>query len=246
MNKTNQHRYAFCLFFFLVLFLFLSWIGPFQDPISTSANSGVSRAQISVTVGETVTVLSPASSNMSLVSLYGGQYSLQVTKIGRMNSLDFIPENASTYSLLINISTSDPSQENYAIVQEMRGTSLTTSSNFTSSSSMLLNLVVQAVSQPSKQIGSSWDPLFGMTGIRIKGISIPFSAVLLIIFAFGACFVYLGSKFGSALTYIGLTIVAIDGIMVVGFLVVILAICGYVGSFVLVNMFLSRASRKKP
>lgn len=85
-----------------------------------------------------------------------------------------------------------------------------------------------------------------MTGIHIKGISIPFSAVLLIIFAFGACFVYLGSKFGSALTYIGLTIVAIDGIMVLGFLVVILAICGYVGSFVLVNMFLSRASRKKP
>jgi hypothetical protein len=188
--------------------------------------------EVFLQVGQSVKILAPESSNISLISISGkGEYNLQISKLFSTSELDFTPSSEGVYALDVNVSSSG---DNYATVEKVAGAGSSVLDNFTSNGgSIALNMAVSVAGVQAQN--PSWNPFFGMTGVSIRGFSVPFPAVVLIIFAIGVGFVIMGNKFASSLIYIGVATIAISGIMVVGFIVVFAAVIAYVGSFVLIR-----------
>ncbi len=222
----------------LIVFVSLCYFNP--NRTSASSPQAAVSIQVSIPSQQFVRVISPSTSNITVLSVNGGQYDLSLTMLPGLNQLQFIPDNTSVYSLLVNVSASTA---NFAYVMKQNGSFGSEVKNATGTGNILLNLTV--TTSPAAPQGNSWDPLFGITGLHAGDISLSFPALMVIIFAFGALFLVLGIKFHSYVLYLGLSILSIGAIMLLGILVMFGILAVYILSFVGVSLAWRIGAKKR-
>ncbi len=108
---------------------------------------------------------------------------------------------------------------------------------------MILNITVIVLSQPVS-LASSWNPLFGFTGISLGGITLDVTDILAIFAAFSVALMIIGILRSQKLLYTGLFFLSLIGMIVVGILVVGLIIGSYLAGFVIIKSYFGFKSRK--
>ncbi len=228
-------------FFLLVAFISLVAISPLNFRAQAQTQPNAESIPLIVSSGTYVRIVAPYSSNFTVLSVTGEEYDLNVFSVAdEINELQFTPVNVSTYALEINVSGVGP---NYAYVSK-EGNPLTIPvKNVTGQGNLILNLTIQATPQPVQQ--GSWDPLFGVTGLRIPGFTLTFPVIVAILTAIGGLFLFLGIKFHSHVIYLGMMSLTISSIMVLGILVSLALVLAYVLSFVAINLIWSFDKRTR-
>ncbi len=222
----------------LVLIFYIS-LAPLGFP---SANTQTTSNSISVstTSQQYVKVIASLTSNITVLSVSGGQYDLSLSTIAGMNQLQFTPLNVTQYSLIVNVSSLG---SNFAYVLKQNGAFATPIKNVTTQGNIILNFTITSL-QPVSQ-GNSWDPLFGVTGIRVQGFSLSFPTIVGIMIALGVSLLALGIRFRSYLSYLGMMILSMGVVMVLGILVSIVILIAYILSFVGITVLWNFSSKKR-
>jgi hypothetical protein len=215
------------------------------SPSVFASSTTTTSVSVSVPVGNSVSVTSPGSSNLTIRSITGnGHYSLETMQEGNTTILTFIPTNATQFLLVINVSSSSGSP-NYANVAVQNSTSAsvvpnqnTSIRNVTGSGNLIIDLKINALSASSSGSDSSisWNPLFGMLPVKLQPPSLSLAQVIEVIAGIGAFFLALGIAFKSKVSYLGVLILIIVGIATVGILVLLSVLGAYLLSFGLVNL----------
>ncbi len=187
-------------------------------------------------------VTTTASSNISLLSVIGGQYDLGLYTSGGKNILLFTPLQNANYSLVLNVSSFN---QNYATLGKIGTPSEAWTRNITSVGNLIVHIDVAVVSPPVSTQNSGWNPLFGFTGISLGGITLDATEVLVIFALFSVALVAIGTKYSQKLLYGGIFLLALLGMIEFGILVVALVIGIYVAGFAVIrSLFGFRARRK--
>jgi hypothetical protein len=195
---------------------------------------------VSMSSAESMKILTPATSNITLLSLKGGQYDVGVNTFANRNELVFIPLNVTTYSMSVNVSSNSA---NYAFIStNLPAKAEVWSQNVTGTGNLILNITISVV--PATTSSSSWNPLFGFTGFTLGGITISATDVLAIFTALAIVLIGIGMKFSHNLLYFGMFLLSILGAVVVGIFVVGIAVGTYLLTFLIVKSYFGSRRRK--
>ncbi len=196
---------------------------------------------INLTFGMTLRVLTPQTSNVTILSLSGGQYDTGLYTSGTKNDLLFTPAQIANYSLVLNISAIGV---NSAGLSEVGTPASTWTKNITGTGNLLLILSIDVLPQPVSQ-SSGWNPLFGFTGISLGGITLGATDILAMFAIFSASLIIIGVKRSHKLLYTGLFFMSLIGMVVVGILVVGLILGTYLAGFLIIKSFFGFRSRRQ-
>jgi len=246
--KAINHKNS--TFFLLSILLLLGFSGVFFQFTHTSeafvqtAYPAAQLKPINVTLTSTqaLRVTTAATSNVSLLSVVGGQYDIGLYTSGGKNILLFTPLQNANYSLILNISSFG---QNYAMLNKGGTPSDSWTKNITGTGTLIVSLAISVVPPPLSTQNSSWNPLFGFTGISLGGITLDATDVLVIFALFAVALVGIGAKYSQKMLYGGFFFLALLGMIAIGILVVGLIIGIYVAGFVVIrSLFGFRARRK--
>jgi hypothetical protein len=196
---------------------------------------------VNLTFGGILRILSPSSSNISIMSLSGGQYDLGLYTAGTKNDLLFTPAQIANYTLMLNISTVGA---NSASLSSLDTTATAWTKNVTGFGNLILNISIIVLPQPVSQ-SSGWNPLFGFTGISLGGVTLGTTDILAIFAIFSVSLMILGIKRSQKLFYAGLFFLSLIGIVVVGILFVAAVIGSYLGGFLIIRSYFGYRSRRQ-
>lgn len=197
--------------------------------------------QINMTSGEIFRLLTSSSTNISVLSLSGGQYDLGQYITGTKNALLFTPAQVSNYTLSLNVSSAGAD----TISMSEIGTSQSTwTKNITISQGIaILDLKIVVLPESVSQ-SSGWNPLFGFTGISLGGVTLGSTDILIIFTAFSLMLVAVGAKKSHKLLYTGLFFLSLIGMIEVGILVVGAIIGSYFAGFLIIRSYFGYRSRR--
>jgi hypothetical protein len=185
--------------------------------------------------------MTPQTSNVSILSLSGGEYDTGLYAAGTKNDLLFTPAQIANYSLVLNISEIGPNSAGLNLV----GPPTTTwTKNFTGTGNLLLNLTVVVLPQPVSE-ASGWNPLFGFTGISLGGVTLNATDILSIFAIFSGALVLIGIKRSHKLLYAGMFFLSLIGMIVVGILVVGVIVGSYLAGFLVIKSYFGFKSRRQ-
>ncbi|MDA4111508.1 MAG: hypothetical protein OK439_03150 [Thaumarchaeota archaeon] len=241
-HKTTKY-FVLSILVFLAFtnFLAVHKIQAFAHP--TSILSASNPINITLTSTQVLRIIAPASSNVTLLSVVGGQYDIGLYATGGKNILLFTPLQDSNYSMILNVSSGG---QNYALFSKQGLPTDSWSKNVTGSGDLILNVVVSVVPPPTTQ-NSSWNPLFGFTGISLGGITLDATDVLVIFALFSVSLIVLGMKYSHKMLYGGIFFLSLIGMIVIGILVVGLIVGAYIAGFAVIKSFFGfRARRRNP
>jgi hypothetical protein len=207
----------------------------------TYAPSPYQSIDVNLTFGFTLRVLTPLTSNVTILSLSGGEYDTGLYASGTKNALLFTPAQIANYSLVLNISSIGA---NSASLSELGSTASTWTKNLTGTGNLLLILSIDVIPQPVSQ-SSGWNPLFGFTGISLGGITLGATDILAIFAIFSASLIVIGIKRSHKLLYAGLFFMSLIGMIVVGILVVGIILGSYLAGFLIIKSYFGFRSRKQ-
>jgi hypothetical protein len=222
-------------------FIFPSSFRAYALTPGTYSDSPYQSIDLNLTFGMTLRVFTPETSNVSILSLAGGQYDTGLYAASSKNDLLFTPAQLNNYSLVLNISAIGP---NSASISELGTPASTWTKNITGTGNLLLNLTIDVVPQPVAQ-SSGWNPLFGFTGISLGGITLNATDILAIFALFSACLIIIGLKRSHKLLYTGLFFMALIGMIEVGILVVGLILGTYLAGFLIIKSYFGFRARKQ-
>jgi hypothetical protein len=206
----------------------------FPQSIVSSAAAPVA-VQVSIYSNQSVVVVVPPASNISLLSVTGNQYNVGVTNGIRSNILTFSPTASNgTYSVLLNVSSD---QSTYATIMQSTGVIQTLVKNVTSSGNLLVNLSVTVTEQVSS--GVAWNALSGFLGLGLNlgGVNLDTTDVLAIFLGISLTIIGLGANFNQKFLFVGLFLLSILGIVAVGIIGVGLTLGAYILSFVAIKSY---------
>jgi hypothetical protein len=211
----------------------------FQVP--SSFTSPAKPINVTLASTELLRVSTPATSNVTLLSVVGGQYDIGLYTSGGKNELLFTPLQNANYSLILNVSLLG---RNYAQMSILGSPTDSWNKNITGTGNLILTVVISVVPPPATSQNSSWNPLFGFTGISLGGITLDATDVLVIFALFSVALIAMGMKYSQKLLYGGIFFLALLGMIAVGVLFVGLILGGYIGGFAVVrSVFRFRARR---
>jgi hypothetical protein len=226
----------------LVLVLALVVLGMMLFESTYSSASAPVAVQVPIFSNQSVLVSVPASSNITLLSVHGGQYSVGVSQVLRGEELTFSPDSSNgTYSMMVNVSS--PSTTSI-LIMESNGVLQTLVKNVTSSGNMLLNISITV--SPQITTGSEWNPLSGFIGLGLKfgGLNLDTTDVMAIFLVLSVSIIGLGIRFSQKMLFFGLALLSLLGIVAVGVLGVGLVLGGYVLSFFAVRSYFGRLGKR--
>ena len=197
---------------------------------------------VSLASTQMLRVTTAASSNVSLLSVVGGQYDLGLYSSGGKNILLFTPLQNANYSLVLNVSSFN---QNYALLGKIGTPADTWTRNLTGTGNLIVHLIVSVVSPPISTQNSGWNPLFGFTGINLGGITLDSTEVLTIFALFSVALIALGTKYSQKLLYAGIFFLGLLGMIEFGILVVALIIGIYVAGFAVIRSLYGFRARRK-
>jgi hypothetical protein len=196
---------------------------------------------VNLTYGQTLRILTPSSSNITILSLSGGQYDTGLYVSGAKDDLLFTPAQIANYSLVLNVSSAGA---NSAGLSELGTPTTAWVKNVTGTGNLILNLTVIVVPQPVAQ-SSGWNPLFGFTGISLGGVTLDTTDILAIFAIFSVSLMLIGIKHNQKLVYTGLFFLSLIGMIVVGILVVAIIFGSYLAGFVVIKSYFGFRSRRQ-
>jgi len=198
---------------------------------------------VNLTTSQVLRIIVPASSNVSVLSLTGGQYDLGLYKSGTKSDLLFTPIQIANYSMLVNVSSST---SNYADMGVLSSPADSWIKNITGTGNLILDIAITVQPQPVSQ-ASGWNPLFGFTGITLGGLTISATDFLAIFAIFSVTLLIAGMKFSRKLVYGGLFFLSIIAMIEVGILFVGAVIVSYFAGFAVIKSYFGfRSRRQKP
>lgn len=196
---------------------------------------------VNLTFGQILRIEVPSSSNVSILSLSGGQYDTGLYVSGSKQDLLFTPAQIANYTLVLNISSATPSSAGLSLL----GSPTTTwTNNVTATGNFILNMTVIVLPQPVSQ-SSGWNPLFGFTGISLGGITLDTTDILAIFALFSISLMLIGIKRSQKLLYTGLFFLSLVGVVVVGILVVGIIFGSYLAGFLVIKSYFGFRSRRQ-
>jgi hypothetical protein len=211
------------------------------SPYASSSSQVVHVIQANVTFGQILRVLTPSTSNITILSLSGGQYDIGLYTSGTKNDVLFTPAQIENYTLVLNVSSTAANSAGFSLL----GTPQTTwVKNVTGTGNLILHINVQVLPQPVSQ-SSGWNPLFGFTGISLGGITLDATEVVVIFALFSASLIIIGMKRSHKLLYIGLFFLSLIGMIELGILVVGVIIGSYVAGFLIIKSYFGFKSRRQ-
>ena len=180
MKGINQKNSTFFLFSILLLLGFSGIFLQFTHTSEAFVQTAYPAAQlkpinVTLTSNQVLRVTTAATSNISLLSVVGGQLIHLYT--GGKNILLFAPLQNANYSLILNISSFS---QNYADLSKIGTPSDSWTKNITGTGTLIVVLAVSVVPPPPASQNSSWNPLFGFTGISLGGVTLDATDVLVI------------------------------------------------------------------
>lgn len=198
---------------------------------------------VNLTTGDIFRVLVPSASNVSLLSLSGGQYDAGLYSIGTKNEFLFTPDEIANYTLSLNLSGSASYTVNLGVVGAASESSW--SKNITvSAGEEILNIEIIVLPEQVSQ-SSGWNPLFGFTGISLGGITLSSTDILAMFAAFSILLMGVGAMRSQKLLYLGLFSLSLIGMIVVGILVVAIIAGSYLGGFLVIRSYYGYRSRRQ-
>ncbi len=198
---------------------------------------------VNLTSSQVLRIIVPATSNVSVLSLTGGQYDLGLYKSGTRADLLFTPVQTANYSMVVNVSSSTL---NYADMDVLSSPADSWMKNVTGTGNLILDIAVTVLPQPVSE-ASGWNPLFGFTGISLGGITINATDFLAIFAVFSVVLLIAGMKFSKKLVYGGLFFLSIIAMIEVGILFVGVVIVSYFAGFAVIKSYFGfRSRRQKP
>jgi len=216
---------------------------------SASASSGTDVApkspviNVNLTDTQILRIIVPATSNVSVLSLTGGQYDLGLYKSGTKANLLFTPEQIANYSMIVNVSSSSANSADMGVISSPADPWV---KNITGTGNLILDIAVIVVPQPISE-ASGWNPLFGFTGISLGGITINATDFLVIFALFSAALLVIGVKYSRKLVYGGLFFLSIIAMIEVGILFVGVVFISYFAGFAVIKSYFGfRSRRQKP
>ena len=209
-----------------------------------SQSSSTSLFNITITTSDSLKVVTPEYTNITLLSASGNQYDLGSFVSGGQNIFLFTPLQKSDYSLSVNISSP------IASYVQIGTTGLDSASDYSKNISMpagilRLNLGVQVINPPSSTQSSSWNPLVGFTGINLAGITLGGTDIAIIFGLFSILLIALGMRFNQKLLYFGIFCLAVLGIVEVGVLFVGLLLGSYILGFFVIRSYFGYRGKKR-
>jgi len=198
---------------------------------------------VNLTSSQLLRIIIPASSNVSVLSLTGGQYDLGLYKSGTKADLLFTPIQTANYTMALNISSST---SNYADMGVLGSQPDSWTKNVTGTGNLILDIAITVLPPPVSG-ASGWNPLFGFTGISLGGITINATDFLAIFAIFSVALVIAGVKFSKKLVYGGLFFLSIIAMIEVGILFVGIVVVSYFAGFAVIKSYFGfRSRRQKP
>ena len=166
----------------------------------SSSSSTLPSKPINITLTSTqiLRVNTPVGSNVTLLSVRGGQYDIGLFSSGGKNALLFTPLQNSNYSLILNVSSIG---QNYAQLAILGSPTNSWTKNISSTGNLIVDIVLSVVPPPATTQNSGWNPLFGFTGISLGGITIDATGVLIIFALFSVALIGLGMKYSQKMLY---------------------------------------------
>jgi hypothetical protein len=203
-----------------------------QSFLSTAATP--TNVRVTISANQSLDVIVPSSSNLTLLSVTGGQYNLKTIYEPSGNELTFSPSTNGTYSVLVNVSSVAVTG---ILIEQTTGVLLTLLKNVTASGVTLLNLSITVL--PPSASGSTWNALSGFIGLGFSfgGVNLSTSDFLAIFLGFSLLVMGLGVKYNQKLLFVGLIILSLVGIATVGILGVAVVAGGYVSSFFAIRYY---------
>lgn len=226
-------------------------------PLAASAQSdgGAQQVSVTITLGGSLGVLAPAPSNLTLLSVVGGQYSIRqqegvpvpgiqtleqnATSRATVEEIVFVPGNSSVYTVEVNVTSREPT---YALVTEGTVPPENLLRNVTGGSTFDLKIKITVAPSTSKSGGYSL--LFGFTGLSLGQINLSTTDVLLVFTSLSIALMGLGLWRNRKLFGLGLLLLLGIGTILIGLLVAALLLALYVAGFVAVNSYFSLKTRK--
>jgi hypothetical protein len=197
--------------------------------------------QINLTSGDILRVIASSSTNITVLSLSGGQYDLGLYTSGSKNDLLFTPAQIANYTLSLNVSTAS---SDIISISDIGTSQSTWTKNITMSGIAILDLSVVVLPETVSQ-SSGWNPLFGFTGISLGGVTLDSTDILSIFAVFSISLIVLGAMKSQKLLYTGLFFLSLIGMIVVGIFVVGVVIGSYFAGFLVIRSYFGYRSRQR-
>jgi hypothetical protein len=205
---------------------------------NSSGNSQSIPVHVSLPAGESMQILVPSSSNITLVSVNASQYDISIQNGARTNSLTFSPYSTNgTFLLMVEVLSY---QNTYALVKNQSVTSPQESGKNITGTGDLLLAITATITPPTQNQNAVWNPLSGFTGLgfSLGGVSLSATDVLFIFVALSSCVIALGAKYNQKLLFFGLALLSITGWVALGlFGVGLIAGCYFLSFFVAKSYF---------
>ena len=247
-SLAKRKRRLFLSAGFAIIILFVIQLGftpTFRAYASIPGTNGTSQSrsslEVNLTSGQILRVITSSSTNVSVLSLSGGQYDLGLYTSGAKNELLFTPAQLANYTLSLNISSTAGDIVSLSAIGE---SPTTWTKNITTTGNLILDLTVDVLPEPVSE-SSGWNPLFGFTGISLGGVTLGSTDVLAIFAAFSLGLMIVGAKKSQKLLYAGLFFLSLIGMIVVGILVVGVIIGSYFAGFLIIRSYFGYRSRRQ-
>jgi hypothetical protein len=204
---------------------------------------------VTLSPGEDLKVQAPEASNITLISVVGGQYDIGLSVSGGKNQLAFSPveeQNLSSYySMMVNVSLPSASGENFAYISTAQPGALNFSKNITGVGNIVLDINLNVQSGQLSSDSSSWNPLFGFTGFNLGGVSLSAADILAILALISIGLIISGTKFSMKLLYCGLFFLGLVAVVAVGIFLVGAVVGVYLLGFVITKSYFRLRSHRK-
>jgi hypothetical protein len=213
---------------------------------ASSASAPVS-VPVSISSNESLQVIVPTSSNITVISLTGGPYNVGISNGARENKLVFSPNSPNsqndTYSMLLNVSSYG--SNSVMVMQSSTSGILSLVKNFTAQGNMILNLSITVT--PGLQSPSSWNALSGFLGfgLNLGGVNLDTTDVLAIFAGMAILVIGLGAKFSQKFIFFGLFLLSLVGIVAIGILGIGLVFGLYITSFYAVRYYYGALQKRQ-
>jgi hypothetical protein len=209
---------------------------------TSGAPGSISDIDVSATLleGDAISIHVTNSANISAVTVAGGQYIESSQTLANNTDLSISPTNVSTYDVQMFIVGQN---KTYSIDVWKVSSTTTLLAGYSEQSNTVVDMRVdfQVVAPVPKSsslgLGSGWNLLFGLTGIKLGPVAITFDEALQALTVLSAALLFMGIYLKKTkVAYSGIVILGIILFATLGILILLVAVLSYLVGFGVLNI----------
>lgn len=195
-----------------------------------SAEGASESIQVNVAPLQYVRVTFAAGTNVSVLSVTGGAYSLTLSNVNHTNAVQIVPMDQSAYEVTLSSVATGASFASVSVQGSPQDTQV---SNFSSYGNITVHLSIDATHTGERAVVS---PQTGSAGTFISFTQIELEVIGSLAVAAGVYLLVLTFRYRPELSLIGLALVVLGGMEIVGALLALLALAAYLTGYVALGL----------